>query len=105
MQFDDEYVTRLKLRDPETCNDLVSALTPVIEARLRWRVHDRASVEDARNETFYRVFKLLDAGRVREPAHLPSFVWGVCERVAYENRRAARWSEPLPEGSSEPADP
>lgn len=104
MEFNTDYLTRLKTRDPDTCTSFVSSLTPVIEARLRCRFRDRDSIEDARNETFCRVFSLLDAERVREPARLGSFVWGVCDRVAHESYRRTRYMEPLPEGAGEPAD-
>jgi len=96
MNFNAGFVTRLKQRDPDTCTFLVSSLTPVLEARLRFKVRDHGVIEDIRNETFYRVFCLVDGGRVREPEQFGSFVRGVCDRVAQESRRKARPAEPLP---------
>jgi RNA polymerase sigma-70 factor (ECF subfamily) len=104
MDFDASFLTKLKQRDPDACAFLVSALTPVLEARLRHRVRDHAAVEDIRNETFYRVFCLVDGGRIREPERFPAFVRGVCDRVTYETCRKARATEPLPCAGLEPPD-
>jgi RNA polymerase sigma-70 factor (ECF subfamily) len=104
MDFDAGFVTRLQQRDPEACTSLITALTPVLDARLRYRHRDPSVREDVRNETWYRVFCLLDRGRVREPAQLGSFVRGVCDRVAQETRRKARVTEPLDCIAMEPAD-
>jgi DNA-directed RNA polymerase specialized sigma24 family protein len=67
-------------------------------------LRDRGAVEDIRNETLYRVFCLVDNGRVREPERLPWFVRGVCDRVAQETRRRSHATEPLPSGGMEPSD-
>src|ERR1022692_4116421 len=96
MNFDAGFVTRLKQRDPDTCTFLVSSLTPALEARLRYKLRDHDAIEDIRNETFYRVFCLVDGGRVREPEQLGAFVRGVCDRVALETRRKAHATESLP---------
>lgn len=95
MNFDAGFVTRLKQRDPDTCTFLVSSLTPVLEARLRYKLRNHDAIEDIRNETFYRVFCLVDGGRVREPEQLGAFVRGVCDRVALEARRKAHATESL----------
>ncbi len=104
MNFDSEYLARLRRRDPETCTSFVSSLTPVLEARLRCKFRDHGSIEDVRNETFYRVFRLVDGEKVREPAQLGSFVRGVCDRVAHETRRHNGSIEPLQDGGAEPVD-
>jgi RNA polymerase sigma-70 factor, ECF subfamily len=96
MNFDAGFLTRLKQRDPDTCTFLVSSLTPVLEARLRYRLYDHNAIEDIRNETFCRVFCLVDGGRVREPEQFSSFVRGVCDRVAQESRRKTHVTEALP---------
>jgi RNA polymerase sigma-70 factor (ECF subfamily) len=104
MNFDAAFLTRLQQRDPDTCTFLISSLTPVLEARLRYKVRDHAAIEDIRNETFYRVFCMVDGGRIRKPEQLGSFVRGVCDRVAQESRRKTRAAEPLPDDGTEPAD-
>lgn len=104
MNFDAGFLNRIKQRDPDTCAFLVSSLTPVLDARLRYKFRDHGAVEDVRNETLYRVFTLVDSGHVREPEHLPWFVRGVCDRVAQETRRRSRPTEPLPGAGMEPAD-
>jgi RNA polymerase sigma factor (sigma-70 family) len=72
-----------------------------VEARLRYQLREHAAIEDVRNETLYRVFRLVDEGRVREPEKLDSFARGVCDRVAQESRRKSRRTEPLPEPGRE----
>jgi DNA-directed RNA polymerase specialized sigma24 family protein len=101
MNFDAGFLSRLKQRDPDTCAFLVSSITPVLEARLRYKFRERGAIEDVRNETLYRVFRLVDDGRVREPGKLAAFARGVCDRVAQESRRKARPTEPLPGAGSE----
>jgi RNA polymerase sigma-70 factor (ECF subfamily) len=59
-------------------------------------LRDQGAIEDIRNETFYRVFCMVDRGRVREPEQFGSFVRGVCDRVAQETCRKVRATEPLP---------
>jgi RNA polymerase sigma-70 factor (ECF subfamily) len=104
MNFDAGFLTRLKQRDPDTCTFLVSSLTPVLDARLRYKLRDHGAIEDIRNETFYRVFCLVDGERIRQPEQLGSFVRGVCDRVAHECRRKTRITEPLSGANWEPAD-
>jgi RNA polymerase sigma factor (sigma-70 family) len=104
MHFDAAFVTRLQQRDPDACTYLVSSLTPLLEAKLRYKFRDHSVIDDNVNETFYRVFCLVDAGRVREPEHLGWFVRGVCDRVAQESCRKAGATEPLPGGGLEPLD-
>jgi len=104
MDFDAGFLTRLKQRDPDTCTFLVSSLTPVLEARLRYKLRDHNAIGDICNETFYRLFCLVDGGRVRQPEQFGFFARGVCDRVAQESRRKAHASEPLPGGGMELSD-
>jgi RNA polymerase sigma-70 factor (ECF subfamily) len=104
MNFDAGFVTRLKLRDAETCAFLVSIFSPVLEARLRYRFRNLGDIEDIRNETFCRVLRLVDGGCVRQPEQFGSLVRGVCDRVAQEFRRKNRITEPLQGPGLEPSD-
>ncbi|MGO4882230.1 MAG: RNA polymerase sigma factor [Bryobacteraceae bacterium] len=104
MNFDAGFLTRLQQRDPEACTFLVSSLTPALEARLRCKLRDYGAIEDIRNETFYRVFCLVDGGRIRTPEQLGSFVRGVCDRVAQESRRKRHATEFLHDTVFEPRD-
>ena len=94
MNFDAGFLRRLKQRDPDACACLISALTPVLEARLRCKLRDRDSIADICHETVYRVFRLVDRGSVREPEKLGGFARGVCDRVAQEAFRKLRGTEP-----------
>ena len=104
MNFDAGFLTRLKQRDPDTCTFLVSSLTPVLEARLRYKLRDHGAIDDICNETFCRLFCLVDGGRVRAPEQFSFFARGVCDRVAQESRRKAHATEPLPSGGMELSD-
>jgi RNA polymerase sigma-70 factor (ECF subfamily) len=104
MNFDAAFLSRLQQRDPDTCTFLVSSLTPALEARLRYKLRDQGAIEDIRNETFCRVFSLVDGGRVRQPEQFGSFVRGVCDWVTQETRRKVRTTEPLPAAGMEPPD-
>ena len=104
MTFDAGFIIQLKQRDPEACTFLVTSLTPLLEGRLRLKRCDWGSIEDIRNETFYRVFRLVDGGRIRKPEQLGSLVRGVCDRVAYESRRKTHSMEPLPGIGKDPPD-
>jgi len=96
MNFDATFLTRLRQRDPEACAFLISSLTPMLEAKLRYKFRDHGTIEDIRNETFCRVFSLVDRGCVRQPERFGAFVWGVCDKVAQETYRKTRVAEPLP---------
>src|ERR1700693_2981528 len=96
MNFDATFLTRLRQRDPEACAFLISSLTPMLEAKLRYKFRDHGTIEDIRNETFCRVFSLVDRGCVRQPERFGAFVWGVCDKVAQETYRKTRAAEPLP---------
>jgi RNA polymerase sigma factor (sigma-70 family) len=104
MNFDDGFLSRLKQRDPDTCAFLVSSLAPLLEARLRYGLRNHGEIDDICNETFFRVFRLVDEGRVRRPERFGSFVRGVCNRVAQESRRKAGATGSLT-AEIEPPDP
>ena len=104
MTYDTDFLARLRRRDPETCTWFVFAFTPILEAKLRYKFRDHGTIEDLRNDTFYRVLILVDQNRVREPAQFGSFVRGVCENVAHEHIRNRKETDGWPEGF-DPLDP
>jgi len=105
LTFDASFLARLRRRDPATCTRLFFSFAPILEAKLRYQFEEHDAIEDVRNETFYRVFDLVDRERVREPERFGSFVCGVCSKVALEYRRKHRRTEPLSEDAGEPPDP
>lgn len=104
MTYDADFLARLRQRDPATCTCFVFAFTPILEAKLRYKFRDHATIEDLRNETFYRVLIQVDKNRVRDAAQFGSFVRGVCENVAHEHIRRTYSTASWPDGF-EPPDP
>jgi RNA polymerase sigma-70 factor (ECF subfamily) len=102
MTFDADFLARLKQRDPATCASFIFTYTPILEAMLRYKLRDRAAIEDVRNGTFCRVFELVDGDRVRESERFGRFVSGVCSRVAKEYIRGTSSCAPLPDNFEPP---
>src|SRR5580658_1191940 len=102
MNFDAGFLSRLKQRDPDTCAFLVSSFASLLQARLRYRLRNHGEIEDICSETFYRVFRLVDEGRIRQPEQFGSFVRGICDRVAQESRRKSGATESLTAGMDAP---
>jgi RNA polymerase sigma factor (sigma-70 family) len=102
MTYDADFVDRLRQREPAACTTFVFNFTPILEAKLRNSFRDQGTVEDLRNDTFYRVFAALD--RLREPERIGGFVLGVCRRVILEHYRRIRYTEPLQDDLLEASD-
>ena len=104
MTFDAEFLARLRRREPAASTWFVYTFTPILEAKLRYKLRDQTMVEDLRNDTFCRVLTLVDQNRVRDPAQFGSFVRGVCDNVIFEHIRKDKGITEWPEGF-EPLDP
>ena len=98
MTYDDEFLAKLRRRDPATCTWFVYTFTPILEAKLRYKLRDLSMIEDLRNDTFCRVLTLVDKDRVRDPAQFGSFVRGVCDNVIFEHIRKDKGIAEWPEG-------
>jgi RNA polymerase sigma-70 factor (ECF subfamily) len=87
--FDGAYVARLRDGDPATEGDFVSYFSDLIRIKLRSRLRQSSLVEDVRQETFLRVFRVLRSEEgLRDPACLGAFVNSVCNNVLLETYRA-----------------
>jgi RNA polymerase sigma-70 factor (ECF subfamily) len=97
-QFDEAYVDRLRHGDPETEEHFTAYFGRLVLIKLSSRLKSRAAIEDVRQETFLRVFRILrsDTG-VRHPERLGALVNSVCNNVFLEACRANRPHEPLSE--------
>ena len=97
-QFDEAYVDRLRRGDPETEEHFNAYFGRLVQIKLSSRLKSRAAIEDIRQETLLRVFRILrsDTG-VRYPERLGALVNSVCNRVFLEANRANRPHEPLSE--------
>lgn len=88
--FDGHYLERLSSGDFRTQEHFVAYFSELIRLKLSKRLHSRSEVEDARQETFARVFAALrkDDG-IRQPERLGAFVNSVCNNVLLEYYRSA----------------
>jgi RNA polymerase sigma-70 factor, ECF subfamily len=103
--FDETYLRALQNRDPETENHLVGAFSKAIQAKLQTRLRWPELVQDARQETFLRVFTYFRSGKtLANPASLPGFVHGVCHNVALEFLRSHTRHDQIAENIPEPVD-
>jgi len=88
--FDTPYLEKLKSGDFRTQEHFVSYFSELIRLKLSRRMHSPSEVEDARQETFARVFATLrKEGGIREPERLGAFVNSVCNNVLLEYYRSA----------------
>lgn len=85
--FDDEYLRRLGARDPATEAHFVAYFSERLRITLRARGVDAHTIEDVRQETFYRVWVAVQSGGVNNPRGFGSYVHSVCKHVLSESRR------------------
>jgi RNA polymerase sigma-70 factor (ECF subfamily) len=87
--FDGAYLERLRGGDPATEGEFVSYFSDLIRIKLRSRLRQSSLIEDVRQETFLRVFRVLRSEEgLRDPACLGAFVNSVCNNVLLETYRA-----------------
>jgi RNA polymerase sigma-70 factor, ECF subfamily len=98
--FDRHYLEQLRAGDFRTQGHFVSYFSELIRLKLSKRLHSHSEVEDARQETFVRVFTALrKEDGIREPERLGAFVNSVCNNVLLEYYRSA--SQEVPGGDEE----
>src|SRR5258708_2022317 len=85
--FDEEYLTRLRARDPHTEQHFVSYFGALIQIKLRSKLPSREAIEDVRQETFVRFFHALHGGKIQQPDRLGSYVNSMCNNVLREQYR------------------
>jgi RNA polymerase sigma-70 factor, ECF subfamily len=87
--FDRHYLEKLTSGDFRTQEHFVVYFTELIRLKLSRRLHSHSEVEDARQETFARVFAALrKQDGIREPESLGAFVNSVCNNVLLEYYRS-----------------
>jgi RNA polymerase sigma-70 factor (ECF subfamily) len=88
--FDTPYLEKLKSGDFRTQEHFVSYFSELIRLKLSRRMHSPSEVDDARQETFARVFATLrKEDGIREPERLGAFVNSVCNNVLLEYYRSS----------------
>ncbi|MGH9632198.1 MAG: RNA polymerase sigma factor [Bryobacteraceae bacterium] len=104
--FDQEYVRRLTDGDPDVERHFTSYFNDLLLLKLRTRLRSPQLAEDARQETFLRVFTTLrQKNGLEHPERLGAFVNSVCNNVLFEFFRSSARSQPLPEDRNDPPDP
>lgn len=98
--FDSQYLEQLSSGDFRTQEHFVAYFSELIRLKLSKRLHSRSEVEDARQETFARVFAALrKEDGIRQPERLGAFVNSVCNNVLLEYYRSS--SQDAPSGEEE----
>jgi RNA polymerase sigma-70 factor, ECF subfamily len=102
LNFDEEYVRKLRDADPEVEQHFIAYFSRLLPLRLRGRISEEF-IEDTTQNTFLRIFEILRSkGGPKHPERLAAFVLGVCDNVSMEIHRKERWHEPLEEGMDPP---
>ncbi len=97
-EFDRAYLDRLTSGDPETERHFTRYFGDLLSIKLRSRLRSPAQVEDARQETFFRVMKALrQPGGIQSPGGFGAFVNTVCNNVLFEMYRSHSKTTPLEE--------
>lgn len=87
--FDTLYLERLRSGDSTTVRHFADYFGELIHLKLRSRLNSREAIEDARQETFVRVLKLIRSeGGVKQPERLGALVNSVCNNVLLEQYRS-----------------
>jgi len=95
--FTEDYVTRLIERDPETEQHFIHYFSELLLLKLRRVLRTGQAIEDLRQETFVRVFRVLRAQGLRNPERIGAFVNTVCNHVISEYWRTSSRFVPLPD--------
>jgi len=93
--FDQAYLERLRMADPNTEQHFVAYLSALIQIKLRSRLSTREAIEDVRQEIFARFFVALRQGKILQPDRLGAFVNSMCNNVLLEQYRSAARNTPL----------
>lgn len=104
--FDENYLQALARRDAEAENFLIAHFSRRVQLKLRAQLRSFELVQDAHQETFLRVLRYFNSGKVLDnPASLPGFIHAVCHNVALEFLRSHTRQSQMPENAPESVDP
>ncbi|HVX67486.1 MAG TPA: sigma-70 family RNA polymerase sigma factor [Bryobacteraceae bacterium] len=88
VRFDENYVGRLKARDPQTESHFAAYFSELLLIKLRKTVRSPQLISDVRQETLLRVLEIVRKGGLAHPERLGAFVCAVCNNVLLEHLRA-----------------
>jgi len=104
-EFDADYVRRLTQGDPAVEEHFVRYFGVLLTGKLRLRLRSPTLVEDAKQETFMRVFATLrQKGGLTTPGGLGAFVNSVANNVLFETYRAQARHAPADDDDVEEAE-
>jgi RNA polymerase sigma-70 factor (ECF subfamily) len=86
--FDEAYVERLRAGDFRTQQHFVGYFSKLIHIKAASRLGSPESIDDVRQETFTRVLKALQDGKLLHPERLGPYVNSICKHVLQEHFRA-----------------
>ena len=96
--FDATYLEKLRDGDQPTEQHFIRYFSELISLKLRSRLQSPQAIEDVKQETFARAFKLLRSeGGVQSGERLGSLVNSICNHVLLEQYRAGGRAQPLEE--------
>lgn len=93
--FDEEYLERLRVSDPETTAHFHVYFSRLLHSKLRSRKLTQHVIDDIVQETFLRALRRIMAGKVREPASLGAYMNGICKNILHEHYRELDRTEPM----------
>jgi RNA polymerase sigma-70 factor (ECF subfamily) len=102
--FDEEYLSRLGARDPATEAHFVAYFSEHLKIILRARGVDANTIDDVRQETFFRVLMAVRSGSVNNPRGFGAYVHSVGKNVLSEIRRDDNRNQHDPLESTDVAD-
>jgi RNA polymerase sigma-70 factor (ECF subfamily) len=103
--FDEKCLEALGEHDPSAEERLVSAFAEPVKCALRSRLRRSQTVEDATQETLFRVLKYFRQGKtLKSPQSLFAFVSSVSTNVSLELIRLDSRCKQLDENAVDPAD-
>jgi RNA polymerase sigma-70 factor (ECF subfamily) len=88
LRFDENYVGRLKARDPQTESHFAAYFSELLLIKLRKTVRSPQLISDVRQETLLRVIETVRKGGLTHPERLGAFVCAVSNNVLLEHLRA-----------------
>lgn len=101
VSFNEDYVRRLIEGEPAVEQHFIAYFGELLHIKLRARVRSPQLIEDVRQETFLRVFRILRSTGIQHPERLGAFVNTVCNNVMFEAFRSeSRFSEMGEEGAA-----
>jgi RNA polymerase sigma-70 factor, ECF subfamily len=102
-RFNEDYIVRLRARDPETERDFAAYFCDLLVIKLKRSVRSPQLIADVRQETLLRVLQTVRAGGLDHPERLGAFVCAVSNNVLLEHFRSeGRFDHAAP--AFEPAD-